>query len=154
MTIVSSSEPNAAEARAIGWTLVDYLYRDAGNFKAFGSVALIGMLGAEEIKRARSCFDGDGLFVAEQIGVPPLYAELYKWSGGPTASDHCWHELEDITASSSVELPPDTPQCGGAVEFLDRLLSVGAWDVSLSPHFDLDGWSEGLSGPPPGERHA
>jgi hypothetical protein len=113
-------------------TLFEYLYRDAGNFKAFGSVALEGALSEEELERIRGLFDGDGWFIAEQLGVPPLYQHLYQWSGGPIQSDHCWHEFLKIRVVGDSEVPPEAERSGSAQKFLEALLAIGSWDEARS----------------------
>lgn len=117
------------------WTLFEYLYRDAGNFKAFGCVALEGRIDPADEQAIRAELDSGEYFIAEQIGVPPLYEELYQWSGGPTASDHWWHELVRFRESAS-----PTRGCtkgGNAADFVRRFTSLNHWDISLSPHFDV-----------------
>ncbi|HEX6603744.1 MAG TPA: hypothetical protein VF027_02545 [Sphingomicrobium sp.] len=111
------------------------MYRDAGNFKAFGTVALIGALSQSDRRVVQGRLDSGEFFIAEQIGVPPLYDELYRWSDGPTPSDHCWHEfvgLRDVTS------PPDKHVPQLEVEaFVERFGHIAEWDCSLSPHFEL-----------------
>lgn len=120
------------------YTLFRYLYRDGGNFKAFGSIAFDGALSAEQLVEARACFGGDGLFIAEQLGIPPLYTQLYPYSGGPIAMDHCWHEFLDIRVVAAAGGAPGTRPGGAAPEFLGRLLAVQEWQCELSPHSWLD----------------
>lgn len=116
-------------------TLFEYLYRDAGNFKAFGSVALEGALSEEELERVGALLDGDGLFIAEQINVPVLYQQLYQWSGGATRSDHCWHEFLRVTVVEDGEVSPKAHRWGSADRFLKMLASVRRWEEERSPHF-------------------
>lgn len=116
-------------------TLFEYLYRDGGNFKAFGRVALEGELTASEQCLLRACFNEDGHFVAEQIDVPPLYRQLYQWSGGPTGSDHCWHEFVALKVVTDSDVPPGACRWGTSTDFLRCLRSIADWDGSMSPHF-------------------
>lgn len=120
------------------WTLFEYLYRDAGNFRAYGCLALEGALSPTEQQILRSYFPGDGLFIAEQLDVPALYKELYQWSGGPTSSDHCWHEFVNVKVIGNAEVPTEAHRWGSAKEFLGRLSAVTSWDEELSPHFWLE----------------
>jgi hypothetical protein len=54
------------------------MYRDAGNFKAFGTVSLDGELGKAEKELIRERLAGREFFIAEQVRVQPLYRELYN----------------------------------------------------------------------------
>lgn len=117
------------------WTSFDYMYRDASNFKAFGTVILQGSVSAadQEIVKDRLC--GSEFFIAEQVAVPPLCSELYRWSDGPTVSDHCWHEFVGFREIKS--LPNESGPVFPASEFIGRLTSVDSWAEELSPHFLL-----------------
>jgi hypothetical protein len=118
-------------------TVFEYRYRDAGNFKACGEIALRGALTPEEIATVRARFPGDGFFIAEQLDVPPLYESLYQWSHGPTADDHCWHEFVAIYLVNA--RPADMPIWGKAKDFVERLVAIDTWNEVLSPHFDIAG---------------
>lgn len=118
------------------WTLFEYQYRDAGNFKSRGAVALAGAIEPSQWESALRSLE-DGLFVAEQIGLPPLYEQLYVWSDGPCATDHCWHEFVAVTVVHEDALPPDVPHMGTATAFIERLAAIQDWDGALSPHFAL-----------------
>lgn len=74
-------------------TVFEYLYRDAGNYKAWGQVLLTGHVSAEDERAFRSCLESSEFFVAEDVGVPSLQRELWALSGGPTEDDHGWHEF-------------------------------------------------------------
>ena len=116
------------------WTAFDYMYRDGGNFKAFGSVFLNGSVSDADQTLVRSRLSSGEFFIAEQVGVPPLYAQLYRWSDGPTDSDHTWHEFVGFRRLS--EPPCDTPSLRAA-DFVAKFASAGDWDETLSPHFWL-----------------
>jgi hypothetical protein len=119
-------------------TLFEYLYRDTGNFKAFGSVALEGELSEEELDRTRNFFDNDGFFIAEQLRVPTLYQQLYQWSGGPTQSDHCWHEFLSIKVVEEGKVPHEAERWGSAQQFLEALAGVWRWEEEQSPLFSAN----------------
>lgn len=116
------------------WTAFDYMYRDAGNFKAFGTVMLEGPLSLADRNLIRSRLSSGEFFIAEQVGIPPLYGGLHKWSDGPTTSDHCWHEFVGFQTVAA----PQSPVCViDSNEFVQRFVSLHQWDEALSPHFDL-----------------
>jgi len=72
----------------------DYLHRDAGNYKNFGSVVLRDSKhrSLEEIENAivASLIDGQ-YFYAQSVGFPVLYGQYFD----PMA-DATWHEFESI----------------------------------------------------------
>jgi len=114
------------------WTAFDYMYRDAGNFKAFGTVMLEGGVSSADQKLIRCHLESGEFFIAEQVGVPPLYGELCKWSDGPTSDDHCWHEFVGVRLSNE---PQDGTQSVSAREFVARFSAVEDWNECLSPQF-------------------
>jgi len=117
------------------WTAFDYMYRDAGNFKAFGTVSLDGVLSEADRQMLRERLEGGEYFIAEQVRVPALYEQLYRWSEGTTRSDHCWHEFigfRDLESAPDERLP-----VAEAAAFIAQFRSVSEWDCSLSPHFEL-----------------
>ena len=118
------------------WTAFDYMYRDAGNFKAFSTIVLEGCLSAADQELVRTRLDAGEYFVAEQVGVPVLYDELYQWSDGPTVSDHCWHSFIGFRALSTA--PEQGVPVVDAATFVSRFRSAMEWDGSLSPHFELN----------------
>jgi hypothetical protein len=116
-------------------TLFNYLYRDASNYKAWGRIALDGEVAREQWEAALAKLDGGEFFVAEQLGVPPLYQALYKWSAGPTSADHCWHTFLDIEVVDNAD--SSAYRWGDAEAFVARLRAVTEWRGELSPHFWL-----------------
>jgi len=93
---------------------LNYLYRDASNYKQYGSVVLANpnniaaALVADII--SRNLIDGE-FFDADKWGVPPLFFD--KENG----DDHDWHEFE------SVEITEEPPYSNVAIEnLLDKIL--------------------------------
>jgi hypothetical protein len=118
-------------------TAFDYMYRDAGNFKAFGSILLEGVVTKTDRDLIRRSLDGGEYFIAEQVGVLTLYDQLYRWSSGPTKSDHCWHEFIGFR---ELAMPIDLiDDLAPAEEFIARFVAIEHWDLALSPHFWLAG---------------
>lgn len=80
-------------------TSIPVMYRDASNYKAWGSITLDGEITAEQIAELRAALaDGDS-YVPAQIGLPHLAGE--EWPGSSYEDDHNWHEmlLDDIEIS-------------------------------------------------------
>lgn len=98
----------------------NYLYRDASNYKSWGAVLLeddVSDFDREELKRL---WTGKN-FVARQLGVRDLRADMWKWSGGlPNEDDHEWHEVWDVSAAT-IEDVKELPSAGQLSVFLKRL---------------------------------
>ena len=73
------------------FSVFSYLYRDASNYKAFGLLLLKGTASADDVEIWRQHFESSEFFIAEQLGIPALYAELWAFSDGATEDDHVWH---------------------------------------------------------------
>lgn len=129
------SAQDSLSAAAHRWLVFDYLYRDASNYKAFGSVWLTGTLTEPERTELVGCLDGSEFFVAEQIGVPSLYRALFEDGGGPTEDDHAWHMFEGFREESL--LAEDAVVWGEASALLAAFRAAkGNWRLELSPNFD------------------
>lgn len=69
-------------------TAVEYLYRDAGNWKFWGKFSVTGNLSFEDIRP----FLLDNLwFVPQAVGVPTLTPAIRN------QDDHCLHEIYMLT---------------------------------------------------------
>lgn len=86
------------------YSLFEYLYRDASNYKAHGELLLLGGATSADIVEIRPHLDVGEYFVAELVGVPPLQGELYQYSGGPTEDDHVFHEFVDLRPATKSEV--------------------------------------------------
>jgi len=72
-----------------------YLYRDAGNNKARGSVVFAGSPRSGDLARLLRAFEASTYFVAEQIDLPVLYL-FESGYGFDSGLDHCYHEFENL----------------------------------------------------------
>ena len=81
-------------------TAFTYLYRDAANYKAFGTVLLAGPWTDADTATLRATLLDATWFVPERVGLPSLRPALEVWSDGPTDNDHDFHELVDIVAAT------------------------------------------------------
>ncbi|MEI7431652.1 MAG: hypothetical protein WCL27_14450 [Betaproteobacteria bacterium] len=115
------------------FSLFEYCYRDAANYKSWGTLLLSGSVSEADVAAMSKGFLDGEFFIAEQLGVPPMYADLWKFSGGSVADDHVWHTFH--------ELKPATPdevigEVWGTVDTLAaRVKAVKSWDATLSPHW-------------------
>lgn len=118
--------------------IFEYLYRDAGNFKAWGALLLEGQLSEDDIARITERFDEGNLFIAEQIGVPALCEKLWReCQCDPSEEmDHVWHEFSAIHAATSEDIAR-LESWGSAADLLARIENVDSWDLTLSPNWEL-----------------
>lgn len=117
------------------YSILDYLYRDAINYKAWGSLLLEGVATESEVQQLRSQLDGDEFFIAEQLAIPPLYAELWQFSDGPTEDDHVWHTFHELRQADAEEITGEP--WGSVSELIARFKSVKKWDEQLLPNWDI-----------------
>ncbi len=117
------------------YSAFDYFYRDASNYKAFSSVWLTGTLTNAERSELVACLDGGEFFVAEQIGVRPLYAALFQHGGGPTEDDHAWHMFGGFRDDVELTNGPEIWGTGSALMAAFRA-AKGSWQPGLSPNFN------------------
>jgi len=117
--------------------IFEYIYRDASNYKAWGEILLSGVPSQNDIAALRARLESDEYFVAEQVGIPALYKELWDLSGGPNSDDHALHEFVALRVASE-----DEKKSLRLFEDLSSLIktfeAVTAWDYSLSLNFDID----------------
>ena len=86
------------------FSILEYLYRDANNFKAFGKLLLVGTVTDSKTMKIKSLLDSGEYFVAEQVDIPTLYSELWKYSNGPTIADHAYHEFIELRSATDEEI--------------------------------------------------
>lgn len=122
-------------AETVNYLLFNYLYCDASNFKSFGSVWTTGNLTNEERDELVRYLESGEFFVAEQIGVPPLYPTLFGDAGGPTVDDHAWHTFDCFCQEA--KLAETAEVWGEASSLLASFRAAGEnWQPELSPNFN------------------
>lgn len=112
----------------------EYMYRDAGNWKTYGALLLVGdPHGSRET--LRGCFEWADLFVAEQVGVPSLCeTHLIECDDGPSDLDHAYHEFVDLRAATEADFAAlkVVGSLGDLIAEMQK--AAGHWDVRLSPN--------------------
>jgi hypothetical protein len=105
-------------------TIFEYLYRDASNYKAWGQILLSGPVSEQDNDNLIRCLESGQFFVAEQVGLPPLFQDVWRLNGGPTADDHGWHEFVELRPATADEVQDDLPVWGTAAELLTKFQSI------------------------------
>jgi hypothetical protein len=79
------------------YSVVEYQYRDASNYKEFGEILLEGIFSEEDVATVYSLmYDCKQFFVPEEMGIPSLQIKLWEKYGGENEDDHDWHSIERI----------------------------------------------------------
>lgn len=115
------------------WTLFKYLYRDAGNYKVSGVLALSGEIDAESTALVDQALESGEFFIAEQVGAPPLQPLLQGQFEGRNDDDHCWHSFEgwEVVEQCPIYLTPHA----SVEHFVSRFARTETWQESLSAEF-------------------
>jgi len=98
-------------------TKIDYLYRDAANYKVLGSIIVEGKVTLWQLK---PFLDENGAFIPDQVDMRELQDELTSF---PSEDDHVWHELLDAKPTDD---EPDHED--SAEELLRKFSEVKRWD--------------------------
>lgn len=80
-------------------TKLQYMYRDADNYKEHETVILKGNLTKRQIRRIFASVEEDKSFIPQQVHLEPLYPQLQKLDSRNWDVDHPWHELLSITST-------------------------------------------------------
>ena len=75
-------------------TQLEYLYRDAGNYKWFSEVVIVGTL---ELENIESYLYEHQFFIPSEVGLSDLQPEEL------TEDDHIWHEI--VSLNETVDEP-------------------------------------------------
>ena len=114
---------------------MEYMYRDADNYKAYGVLYLTGRFETKYERTIVDCLESGELFVAEQVNIPTLYSQLWEYSNGPTMADHAYHEFLSLSLTDH-KIDKDIT-IWGTIDNLVKsfLIAKGNWDCSKSIHF-------------------
>ena len=116
------------------FSVFEYMYRDAGNWKTYGVVLLTGFDQSAEAKVLES-LDSGKTFVAEQVAIPALCQKHWKECGeGPSDMDHAFHEFVCLRLAT-IEDRRSLRVEATLGSLLERFSSAaGRWDVRLYPN--------------------
>lgn len=81
-------------------TKINYLYRDANNWKNYHEEILRGEINQQQIEEITGCISEEEFFIPHQVGLPESRFERI------TESDHCWFELHPEVDFTLTEQEP------------------------------------------------
>jgi hypothetical protein len=119
--------------RSDSYSIFEYFYRDAGNYKTQGTVLLAGRATPAHEAMVRACLD-DACFVAEQVGISPLQPQHLQDCGSEMGElDHGFHEFSALRAAEAGEVNGAAARMT-VVELVQRFReTAGRWDPARSP---------------------
>lgn len=115
-----------------GFSVFEYCYCDASNFKSWGRLLVDGIASPEDIAALSDRLESGEFFIAEQVGIPTLYEGLWELSNGQTGDDHVWHRFHDLRPAAESEI--DEFPHGTLGDLLNRFKYVNAWKLESSCH--------------------
>lgn len=114
--------------------IFEYLYRDAGNWKTYERLLLAGTYAPALRDELLSLLDGDQIFVAEQVGIPPLHDKHHAVYGCGCGFDHAFHEFVDLRPATEEEALAESPAGTVAGLLVAFHAANRRWNCSLSPY--------------------
>ena len=114
---------------------MEYLYRDVNNFKVFGELLLFEIISDNNITEIKSLLYSGEFFVAEQVGIPVLYSQLWKYSNGPTVADHAFHEFSGFHLATDNEIS-SMKLWSDVSTLIEKFRCIGThWDCTQSVNY-------------------
>ena len=101
-------------------TKIEYLYRDASNYKVWNECVIRGEISEEQIETIIGCLNCGEYFIPEQVGLPATRF------GSATEDDHCWMELDADGFSSTDKNPTENLDVEQLVQKFQEV--DGCWD--------------------------
>ncbi len=116
-------------------TKIEYMYRDASNYKAHREEVLEGSLSATQVAAIMKATDFDG-FIPSQVGLDNLQGELMGYDSDADSDDydpfgegddHVWHEINGITKTTE----PQTLSMPAKVFYKQFMAAAkNGWDIA------------------------
>ena len=113
------------------FSVFEYEYVDGGNFKSWDLLLLRGKASPSDINRITSCMLDSEFFIAEQVGIPPVYSGVTKY--GNRDLDVATHHFCKLRSATEIEI--SELKCHGSVSDIITAFEDAKehWHYSLSP---------------------
>ena len=102
-------------------TKIDFLYRNADNYKMYNECVVEGTLAEDEVKEIISCCDCGEYFIPSQIGLSGM-----RFSRFDPEVDHCWFELDESGFSATNMKPTENITANELLEAFRK--AKGNWN--------------------------
>lgn len=110
-------------------TRINYMYRDASNYKSFNTAVVDGILSDTDCHAIYHCCDDDGgqrYFIPHMVGLPEKTFEDY----GQYDDDHPWFEIDQFFAEGTNDAPTVDLTAKQLVENFRKM--SGQWDAEIA----------------------
>ncbi|MCC5611340.1 hypothetical protein LC612_32500 [Nostoc sp. CHAB 5834] len=116
------------------YSVFEYSYRDAYNYKVFGHFALDGALTPEQISEIENKLSDGEFFIPFDLHLPGLRDLQPQMSNYPSESDHVWHALETQKIETFERSPDDVPvfRVQDFMSAWERIKTRNHWDVEAA----------------------
>ena len=84
------------------FTIIEYQYTDAGNYKKFGEILVDGVFSKKEEIELTNCLIDNEFFIPDLVNIPNL-AILLEEEFGISYDDHEWHRIVKIYGAKKPE---------------------------------------------------
>lgn len=116
------------------YSVFEYLYRDAANWKTWCSVLLGGTISDSDRAGIETKLDSGQFFIPEQIGLKSLVTSSGTCLSNSSADDHVWHEFVEFRTATLDEVS-SLSLWGTSTELLRLIAVVGKWELERSPKY-------------------
>lgn len=107
-------------------TKIEYMYRDAENYKEYETVIIPGEITKEQKELIKNNLDDNENFIPSQVGLEDLQPRMINF---PSESDHIWHEFDISENDLLTDEPPTTNHCFKDIsEFVEQFKDI-EWDI-------------------------
>lgn len=110
-------------------TAIDYMYRDASNYKLHHRRVFPGEITAAERDAIGAYLDDDVCFIPVQLGWEHL-GDDSGWNF-PSEDDHPWHELTWIEPTEAQPTEAQPTEYESIHEFVARFCAITKWRDDL-----------------------
>jgi len=104
------------------YSVIDYQYRDASGYKAFGKLLIEGVVSDADFEALEPYMYDNEFFTPEDVGIAPLQSILWDQFGGPKDDDHDWHTFEGAREAQPEDMV--FPAWGTKEELLKRFRTI------------------------------
>ncbi len=80
-------------------TKIEYMYRDASNYKTWRTIRVKGVITLEQIQPCLAAECDGTEFIPSQVGLEDIQKDLASY---PSGDDHVWHQLLEVKPTYKV----------------------------------------------------